>query len=88
MKNGLKKVYRKITLSLGEIMVAKYSEIERKYARTFMKHLNQPAVKGHKIWGWKWELKHCCWEGRIKHEEGDGRKGNIEKRHKDKPVKG
>ena len=30
MKDGLKKVYRKITLSLGEIMAAKYSEIERK----------------------------------------------------------
>ena len=30
-------------------------------------------------WGWKLQRRHCCWEGRINHEERDGKQGNIEK---------
>ena len=62
---------RKSTLSSGEIIVATCSEIERRIM--CMKHVNQPVMNGPQIWGWKLQRRHYCWEGRINHEEGDGK---------------
>ena len=42
MKNWLKNLFRKSTLSSGKIIVAKYSEIDMKSTITFMKYVNQP----------------------------------------------
>ena len=44
MKNRLKNLSRKSTLSSGKIIVTKYSEIEMKYTITFMKYVNQPFM--------------------------------------------
>ena len=41
-----KKLFRKSTLSSGEISVAKYSQIERMFTITCMKHENQPVMNG------------------------------------------
>ena len=45
MKNWLKNLSRKSTLSSGKIIVAKYSEIELKHIIKFMKYVNQPGMK-------------------------------------------
>ena len=46
MKNWFKNISRKSTLSSGEIIVAKCSEIERKRTITYKKHVNQPVMNG------------------------------------------
>ena len=44
MKNGLKKHIQEERLNSGEIIVAKYSEIERKQKITWMNYVNKPFM--------------------------------------------
>ena len=41
-----------------------------------MEHVNKPGMNE---CFWKLQRRHCCCEGRINLEEGDGKQGNVEK---------
>ena len=73
----------KSTLSPGEIIVAKFSEIEGKKTIKYMKHVNNPVINGE---GWRLQRRYCCGQERGNCEEGVGKYGNMEKKHNKKTV--
>ena len=60
MKKGLKNLSGKRTLSLGKMIVAKYSEIEMRYTITFMKCANQPVMNAAQKIRLKMTKMHYC----------------------------
>ena len=69
MKNWLKNLSRKSTLSSGKIVVAKYSEIEMKQTITFMKYVNQPGMKAAQKMRLKMTKKTMLMKNRPNHKD-------------------